>query len=174
MEYIILILSTLVIFSVLLSKFGDDTGTPALLIFIAIGMITGSDVLGIIYFDNVNITQYISVVSLVVILFGGGLNTNWKYVKGSFKGAAVLASFGVLVTTFISGLFIHLILELDILYSFLIGSIISSTDAAAVFSILKGKNLKLKGRLKPLLELESGSNDPMAIFLTLTFIELFS
>lgn len=172
MEYIILILSTLVILSVLMSKLGDNTGTPALLIFIAIGMITGSDVLGIIYFDNVKVTQYISVISLVVILFGGGLNTNWKYVKESSKSAAVLATLGVIITTFISGLFIHYIFELDIYYSLLIGSIISSTDAAAVFSILKGKNLKLKGSLKPLLELESGSNDPMAIFLTLTFIEL--
>src|SRR5690606_280071 len=139
----------------------------ALLLFIAVGMIAGSEGIVGIYFNDPRLAQYIGIVALAFILFSGGLDTNWSTVKPVVKPAAVLATFGVFITAVTIALFISFVLDVSFLWGLLIGSIISSTDAAAVFSILRTRSISLKGNLKPLLELESGSNDPMAVFLTI-------
>jgi len=117
------------------------------------------------------LTQWIATVALAVILFSGGVDTNWQGIKPVFKEGLVLATVGVLITAGIMGVFSRLILKLSWPESLLIGAIASSTDAAAVFSLLRARGVSLKGHLKPLLELESGSNDPMAIFLTIGIIQ---
>lgn len=112
--------------------------------------------------------------ALVIILFSGGLDTKWNQVKPVFWQAASLATFGVFVTAFTIGLFVAVAFNISLLTGFLLGAVVSSTDAAAVFSVLRSKNVSLRGNLKPLLELESGSNDPMAVFLTVGLIQLLT
>jgi len=171
-ELILFIASILILVSITISKFSDKAGIPALLLFIGVGIVAGSEGVGGIYFDDARLAQYIGIIALVFILFSGGLDTNWNKVKPVVKPAISLATIGVLLTAVIIGLFVSFILEVSFLWGLLIGSIISSTDAAAVFSILKTRSISLKGDLKPLLELESGSNDPMAVFLTIGIIQL--
>lgn len=131
-------------------------------------MLAGSDGIGGIYFENVSVTQSVGVLALILILFSGGLDTNIKYVFPVRREAFSLATIGVIATTLFTGLFCHFVLGFELIFGLLIGAIISSTDAAAVFSILRTNRIGLKNNLKPLLELESGCNDPMAIFLTMT------
>ena len=164
-ELILLIIPALIILSIILTRATDNAGIPTLLLFLSIGMLAGSDGLGHIYFDNAELAQSIGIIALIYILFSGGLDTNWKEVKPAFKNATLLATFGVLITAVSVGLFVHYVIGLPLIEGMLIGAIISSTDASAVFSIIRTRNVKLKGDLKPLLELESGSNDPMAVFL---------
>jgi cell volume regulation protein A len=164
----------LVLVSVLASKISDRFGVPALLLFLVIGMLAGSDGPGGIYFDDPALAQAIGTVALVLILFSGGLDTEWKSLRPVFSEAFRLATLGVMLTALITGLFAHLILRFPMLESLLVGAIVSSTDAAAVFSILRSRGVSLQGRLKPLLELESGSNDPMAVFLTIGMIRLLT
>lgn len=164
-ELILLVLPALIILSIILTKATDNAGIPTLLLFLSIGMLAGSDGLGQIYFDNAELAQSIGIVALIYILFSGGLDTNWKEVKPAFKNATILATSGVLITAVSVGLFVHYVIGFSLMEGMLIGAIISSTDASAVFSIIRTRNVKLKGDLKPLLELESGSNDPMAVFL---------
>lgn len=175
-ENIILIGSMLLIASILAKKISVRLSVPALVIFLAVGMLSGSDgVLGI-EFENYKIAQFIGVVALNFILFNGGLSTNWKSVKPILWQGVILSTIGVFLTAIGLGLFIWWLSSyymdggLSIYESLLLGSIVSSTDAAAVFSILRSRGLSLKQHLKPTLELESGSNDPMAYFLTITFI----
>jgi cell volume regulation protein A len=139
--------------------------------FIVLGMLAGSEGIGGIYFDDPELTQWIASISLSIILFSGGVDTNWHNIKPVIKEGLLLATLGVLVTASVLGVSIHLILKLGWLESLLIGAIASSTDAAAVFSLLRSRGVNLKGNLKPLLELESGSNYPMAIFLTIGIIQ---
>ncbi len=171
-EVLLLIASSLILISIGIAKFSDSLGVPALLLFIGVGAFAGSEGPGGIYFNDAPLAQAIGIISLVFILFSGGLETKWNSVKTVIKPATVLASLGVLFTAVIVAVFISLILKVSFLWGLLLGSIISSTDAAAVFSILKTRNISLKGKLKPLLELESGSNDPMAVFLTISSIQL--
>lgn len=171
-EFLLLIGAVLIITSILLAKAVYNIGIPTLLLFIGVGILAGSEGIGGIYFDDASLAQSIGIIALIFILFSGGLDTNWTNSKPIIKPAFLLATVGVLLTAIIIGVFIMLILETSFLWGFLIGSIISSTDAAAVFSILRAGNISLKGKLKALLELESGSNDPMAIFLTIATIEL--
>ncbi|MEQ9305268.1 MAG: potassium/proton antiporter, partial [Marinoscillum sp.] len=145
---------------------------PTLLLFLTIGMLAGSDGIGGIYFDNPQIAQFIGVVSLNFILFSGGLDTSWESVKPVLREGIVLSTMGVLLTALGLGYFVYLITDFSLYESLLLGAIVSSTDAAAVFSILRGKNLALKKNLRPTLELESGSNDPMAYVLTIAFLSL--
>ena len=166
-ELILLIIPALIIVSIILTKLTDNAGIPTLLLFLAVGMLAGSDGLGQIYFDNAELSQSIGIIALIYILFSGGLDTNWKQVKPAFKNATILATVGVLITAVSIGFFIHYVIGLTLMEGMLIGAIISSTDASAVFSIIRTRNVKLKGDLQPLLELESGSNDPMAVFLTI-------
>lgn len=159
---------------ILASKTSEKLGVPVLLLFLLIGMIAGSDGLNLIYFDDVWLAQSIGIVALAFILFDGGISTNWKSVQAVIRDGALLSTFGVLLTALILGLFSAYILKLPLLYGLLLGAIVSSTDAAAVFAVLRSKKISLKGRLKPLLELESGSNDPMAVFLTISIIYLIT
>ncbi|MCM3663132.1 potassium/proton antiporter [Mesobacillus subterraneus] len=168
----ILILALLFIVGVLTTRFSTKLGVPSLILFILVGMVMGSDVLGIIYFDNAALTQMIGVIALVIILFEGGLQTNWNDVRPVIVPSLSLATVGVLLTSGIVAVAAKMILGLDWLESVLFGAIVGSTDAAAVFAVLKGHNISPK--LGSTLEAESGSNDPMAVFLTVAMIELIT
>lgn len=172
LELQLLILAILLFVSILVSKISDRAGVPALLLFLAIGMLAGSDGPGGIYFDNAVVAQAIGVICLAIILFSGGLDTEWHSVRPVLSVGVTLAIAGVLLTALIVGVAAYYLLDFSLLEGLLLGSIVSSTDAAAVFSILRSRGVSLKGRLRPLLELESGSNDPMAIFLTVSVIQL--
>ncbi len=171
-ENILLVGSILLLISIIVGKTSYKFGVPTLLLFLAIGMLAGSDGIGNIHFDNPKIAQFIGVVSLNFILFSGGLDTNWSSVKPILRQGIVLSTLGVLLTAITLGGFVYYVTDFTIYESMLLGSIVSSTDAAAVFSILRSKSLALKSNLRPTLELESGSNDPMAYVLTIAFLTL--
>lgn len=170
----ILIGSTLLIASVLLSKASGRLGLPALLVFIGIGMLAGSEGPGGIAFDNYAVAQAIGIVALVLILFDGGVSTNWRETKPIAWQGLSLSTLGVFLTAVFVALAARHVLNLTWTEALLLGAIASSTDAAAVFSILRSRSASLKGRSQALLEFESGSNDPMAVFLTIGFLSLLS
>lgn len=170
----LLVSSVLLLLSILAWKVASRLGIPALLLFLGIGMLAGSEGLGGIYFDDALVAQSVGVVALAFILFAGGLDTQWQIVRPALAGALALSTIGVLLTALIVALFAMAILHFSFLEGLLLGSIISATDAASVFSVLGARNLHLKGRLLPLLELESGSNDPMAVFLTIGLTNLLT
>ncbi|MBS1552647.1 MAG: potassium/proton antiporter [Bacteroidetes bacterium] len=171
-ENILLVGSLLLFVSIIAGKTSYKFGVPTLLLFLAIGMLAGSDGIGGIHFDNPTIAQFIGVVSLNFILFSGGLDTNWISVKPILREGIVLSTIGVLLTAVSLGTFVWYATDFTFYESMLLGSIVSSTDVAAVFSILRSKSLALKSNLRPTLELESGSNDPMAYVLTISFLTL--
>ncbi len=171
-ENILLIGSLMLFISIVAGKTSYRFGVPTLLLFLAIGMLFGSDGIGGIQFDDPKIAQLIGIVSLNFILFSGGLDTDWKSVKPVLKEGLALSTLGVLFTAVSLGLIIKWLTDFTIYESLLLGSIVSSTDAAAVFSILRSKSLGLRTNLRPTLELESGSNDPMAYVLTIAFLSL--
>ena len=171
-ENILLVGSLLLFVSIIAGKTSYRFGVPTLLLFLGIGMLAGSDGIVGIRFSDPQIAQFIGIVSLNFILFSGGLDTSWKTVKPIVRQGIVLSTLGVLLTALSLGLFVWLITDFTIYESMLLGSIVSSTDAAAVFSILRSKSLALKGNLRPTLELESGSNDPMAFVLVIVFLTL--
>jgi cell volume regulation protein A len=169
-QNILLISSILLLAGVLASRTSGKTGVPLLLIFLGVGMLAGSDGIGGIKFDNPTITQLLGIIALTYILFSGGMDTKWPSIKPVLWPGVSLSTIGVLITSVSLGGFVYWITDLSILESLLLGAIVSSTDAAAVFSVLRAKSLGLKGNLRPLLELESGSNDPMAYFLTISIL----
>ena len=171
-ENILLIGSLLLFISIIVGKTSYKFGVPTLLLFLLIGMLAGSDGIGGIHFDNPKIAQLIGIVALNFILFSGGLDTDWTSVKPILREGIVLSTVGVLLTALSLGTFVFFVTDFTIYESMLLGSIVSSTDAAAVFSILRSKSLALKSNLRPTLELESGSNDPMAYVLTIAFLTL--
>lgn len=171
-EIIFLIIAILLILSVAASKFSERFGIPALSLFLILGMLAGSEGLGGIYFDDPIIAQGIGFFALAVILFSGGLETHWESIRGVMKESLVLATVGVSLTALILGAAAHFILGISLLEGLLIGAITSSTDAAAVFSLLRASGIRLKQNIPPILELESGTNDPMAVFLTISLIQL--
>ncbi|MDN6309383.1 MAG: potassium/proton antiporter [Flavobacteriaceae bacterium] len=171
-ENILLVGSLLLFISTIAGKTSYKYGVPVLILFLAIGMLAGTDGIGGIYFDNPKIAQFIGIISLNFILFSGGLDTSWPAVKPILREGIVLSTLGVLLTALSLGSFVWFLTDFTIYESMLLGSIVSSTDAAAVFSILRSKNIALKTNLRPTLELESGSNDPMAYVLTLAFLTL--
>lgn len=171
-EQFLLVASLLIFISIIISKVSYRLGIPSLLFFLLIGMLAGSEGLGGIYFDNPVITQAMGTIALVFILFSGGLDTKWGEVRPVLGQGIVLSTLGVFITAVAVGLFINWVTNWPLLLSLLIGSIVSSTDAAAVFSIFSSHRTGLKNNIEPLLELESGSNDPMAYFLTITLIHL--
>ena len=173
-EYLLLVGSILILVSVAVARLSENLGVPMLLLFLGIGMLAGSEGPGGIYFDNVGLAQSVGIIALVFILFSGGLDTRWREVKPVFWQATSLATLGVLITALAVGVFVSLVLKVSLLSGLLLGAIVSSTDAAAVFSVLRSKNVSLRGQLKPLLELESGSNDPMAVFLTVGLLQLLT
>ncbi|MDX1364850.1 potassium/proton antiporter [Arenibacter latericius] len=171
-ENILLVGSLLLFISIIAGKTSYKFGVPTLLLFLAIGMLAGSDGILGIRFDDPKMAQFIGIVSLNFILFSGGLDTNFGEIKPILREGVVLSTVGVLLTACCIGGFVYYITDFTIYESMLLGSIVSSTDAAAVFSILRSKNLALKKNLRPTLELESGSNDPMAYVLTIAFLTL--
>lgn len=173
-ESILLWVSILILLSVISSKLSDKFAIPVLLLFLAVGVLAGSEGIGGLYFDSAPLAKSIGIVALIFIIFSGGLDTNWKDTKAVVAPGVILSTLGVLLTALITGIFAVYILKFSWLEGMLLGSIVSSTDAAAVFSILKSKRISLKSPLKPLLEFESGSNDPMAVFLTVSFISLLT
>lgn len=171
-ETLFLISAILLVLSVIASKISDRFGVPALLIFLVVGMLAGSEGFGGIYFDNPEITKLIGFFALAVILFSGGLDTEWDNIRMVYQESLVLATLGVLLTATLLGFAAHLLLKIPLLEGLLIGAITSSTDAAAVFSLLRSQGVRLKSKIASLLEFESGSNDPMAVFLTIGLIQL--
>lgn len=169
---ILLILSLLLFFAILAGKTSYKFGVPALLLFLCIGMLAGSEGIGGIQFgyEQANTAQFIGVVALNFILFSGGLDTKWKAIRPIVGKGMTLSTLGVVLTAVFVGCFVKIVTDFSWTESLLLGSIVSSTDAAAVFNILNAKNLSLKNNLKPLLEFESGSNDPVAFLLTTFFV----
>jgi cell volume regulation protein A len=170
-NHLILIGAALVAASLVLSAFASRAGTPLLLVFLALGMLAGEDGPGGIAFNDVQLTYLIGSVALGIILFDGGMRTNLAAVRIAVVPGLVLATLGVAGTAAIVGAFAVWILDVNWLQGLLLGSIIGSTDAAAVFSVLNSRGLALKRRVSAILEFESGSNDPMAVFLTLVLVE---
>lgn len=173
-ENILLIGSVLLFISILAGKTSYRFGVPTLIFFLIVGMLAGTDGIGKIEFDDPKIAQFIGIVALNFILFSGGFDTDWKSVKPVLKKGLVLSTLGVLLTAGSVGVFVHLVTDFTLIEGLLLGAIVSSTDAAAVFSILRSKNTGLKCNLRPTLEFESGSNDPMAYFLTIAFTMLIA
>ncbi|MCL5266834.1 MAG: potassium/proton antiporter [Bacteroidetes bacterium] len=173
-EYFLLVGSVLVLLSIGIAKLSDNLGVPVLLLFLILGMLAGSEGIGGIYFDNAGLAQSIGIVALIFILFAGGLDTKWSEVRPVVWQAAGLSIAGVFITALAVGLFATWLLGFSFLEGLLLGAVVSSTDAAAVFAVLRSRKISLKGNLKPLLELESGSNDPMAVFLTVGTIQLIT
>jgi cell volume regulation protein A len=173
-EQILLIVATLLLVSIFASIASSRLGIPSLLLFLLVGMLAGSDGLGGIYFDDPGVAQFLGVIALIFILFDGGVNTRWSSVRPVLWKGLGLSTLGVFLTALLLGWFSSWLLGFSLLEGFLLGAIVSSTDAAAVFSILRARSVSLKGNLQPLLELESGSNDPMAVFLTLGLVQVLS
>lgn len=171
-ENILLLGSILLFISIVASKTSLKFGIPALILFMVVGMLAGSEGPGGIVFNDPKVAQFLGVVALTFILFSGGMDTKWESVKPVLKSGIALSTLGVLITAVGVGAFSSYLLDIPLYEGLLIGAIVSSTDAAAVFSILRTRNVGLKGSLRPLLEFESGSNDPMAYFLTIAFIDL--
>lgn len=171
-ENILLIGSILLFVSIVAGKTSYRFGVPTLVFFLAVGMLAGSEGIGGIQFDDPSTAQFIGVVSLNFILFSGGLDTSWGFVRPILWQGIMLSTVGVLITALTLGLFVWGVTDFTFYEGLLLGAIVSSTDAAAVFSMLRAKNLALKSKLRPTLELESGSNDPMAYVLTLAFLGL--
>lgn len=168
----LLIIGLLVGLSIIATRTSSRFGVPALLLFLCIGMIAGSDGLGGINFADYNLAQTIGVVALIYILFSGGLDTAWPAVRPVLGEGLALANFGVVLSALLLGGFAMFVLGLDWQTGLLLGAVVSSTDAAAVFSVLRERGVNLKNNLEPLIEFESGSNDPMAVFLTAGLVGL--
>ncbi|MBP8228508.1 MAG: potassium/proton antiporter [Pararheinheimera sp.] len=171
-DQIILLAAILIIFGILSSKLSARLGLPVLVLFLMVGMLAGEDGPGGIVFDNAQIAHALGSLALAVILFDGGLQTPMASIKQVWKPASVLATLGVLVTSAITGVAAAYILDVSLFYGLLIGAIVGSTDAAAVFSLLRNAGIHINPRLKSTLEIESATNDPMAIFLTVGLLEV--
>lgn len=177
-ENILLVGSILLFASIVVSKTGYRFGVPALLLFLVVGMFFGSDGLGL-QFSNASEAQFIGMVALSVILFSGGMDTKFAEIKPILAPGIVLSTLGVFLTAIFTGLFIWFItgmsftnIHLPILTSLLLAATMSSTDSASVFAILRSQKMNLKHNLRPMLELESGSNDPMAYMMTIVLIQI--
>lgn len=171
-DNILLVIAALLLFSILASKISSRLGVPALLLFLLMGILAGAEGLGHIRFSSPLLAKSVGTVALAFILFAGGLDTNWQDIKPVLRKGILLSTLGVLITAVVVGVFAMSALHFNLLEGLLLGAIVSSTDAAAVFAVLRSRQVSLKGELKPLLEFESGSNDPMAVFLTLGLINI--
>ena len=179
-ENILLIGSVLIFSSILISKTGYRFGIPTLLLFLLVGMSFGSDGLGL-QFNSAEDAQFIGMMALSIILFSGGMDTKFQDIKPVLAPGIVLSTAGVLLTTLLTGTFIFFLsgwnrtnIELTLIASLLLAATMSSTDSASVFNLLRSQKMNLKENLRPMLELESGSNDPMAYMLTIVLIQVIS
>jgi cell volume regulation protein A len=171
-DQIILLFAILIVFGILSSKISARLGLPVLVLFLLVGMLAGEEGIGGIKFDNAQMAHALGSLALAVILFDGGLQTPLSSIKQVWKPASILATFGVAITSILTGLAAAYILSIPLYYGLLIGAIVGSTDAAAVFSLLRNAGIHIKPRLKSTLEIESATNDPMAIFLTVGLLEV--
>jgi len=169
---VLLIAGGLLLTGVVTTKLASRMGVPALVLFLLVGMLLGSDISGLIYYDDAWTAQLVGTVALVIILFEGGLHTDWSRLRRVAMPAASLATVGVAVTVLITGLLARFALGVDWPLALLVGAIVGSTDAAAVFAVIGNQNIP--GRLKATLEAESGLNDPMAVVLTILTMEWVS
>ena len=177
-ENILLLGSVLIFCSILIGKTGYRFGIPTLLLFLLVGMGFGSDGLGL-QFHSAADAQFIGMMALSIILFTGGMDTKLSDIRPVLAQGVLLSTAGVLLTTLLTGLFICYIsgwdstnIALPLTTSLLLAATMSSTDSASVFSLLRSQRMNLKHRLRPMLELESGSNDPMAYMLTIVLIQI--
>ena len=171
-DQVILLAAVLILLGIISSKLSARLGLPVLVLFLIVGMLAGEDGPGGILFDNAEAAHSLGTLALALILFDGGLQTPIKAIKLVWKPASALATFGVLITGAITGYAAAYILDISLLHGMLLGAIVGSTDAAAVFSLLRNAGIHLTGKLKATLEIESASNDPMAIFLTIGLLEI--
>ncbi|NJN17217.1 MAG: potassium/proton antiporter [Oscillochloris sp.] len=173
-ELILLAVAVLLTIGVAASKASSRTGIPALLLFLGIGVLAGAEGPGQIYLDNPGLVQFVGVVALTLILFSGGLDTAWSHVRPVLWSGLRLANLGVMVSAGVMAAAAMVALGFSPLEGILLGAIVSSTDAAAVFSVLRARGVNLRGKLEPLIEFESGSNDPIAVFLTISATSLLT
>ena len=171
-DQLILVAAVLILLGILSSKLSARLGLPMLVLFLLVGMLAGEEGFGRLAFNNPQFAHAVGTIALAFILFDGGLQTPLSAVKKVWKPSSILATLGVLVTALITGVAASYILPISPLEGLLIGAIVGSTDAAAVFSLLRNAGINLNERLKSTLEIESASNDPMAIFLTVTLLEV--
>ncbi|GAA4434923.1 potassium/proton antiporter [Bremerella cremea] len=162
----------LLFLGVITSKISARYGVPMLVLFLGLGMLAGSEGFGGIEFEDYELAHAVGSLALAIILFDGGLETTATSIRSAWKPSLVLATLGVLITSIVTGLAASWILNIPILHGMLLGSIVGSTDAAAVFSVLRSGGFALPPKLGSTLEIESGSNDPMAIFMTIGCIEM--
>ncbi len=174
MNLLFLVMAFLLFASVLASRVSARLGMPLLLAFLGVGMLAGEEGIGGITFDNFVGAAVVSQLALAVILLDGGLRTRFATFRIALKPAAVLASWGVLASVALLGVFVTLLLDVGWKWGLLMGAIVGSTDAAAVFSLLRNSGVRLNARIQATLELESGINDPMAILLVTIFISLLT
>lgn len=172
MTELMIISGLVLIICITSSKVLYKFGVPMLLIFIVLGMLFGSDGVVGIYFDNYELTSQLCSLALVFIMFYGGFGTNWKMAKPVAVPSVLMSSLGVIATAGLTGLFCHLVIKTTLLEGLLIGTIVAYTDAASVFAVLRAQKLNLKGSLASLLEVESGSNDPIAYMITIILLTM--
>ena len=172
LDWLMGIAGFLLIVSIFANRISDRFGIPGLLLFLGIGMLAGTDGVGKIQFSNARLSNYIGTVALTFILFSGGLETKWNEVKPVVVRGSVLSTAGVFLTAFFLFVCAYYLIGLSFEVALLLSVIVSSTDAPAVFAIMRTSGMHLKTGLKPILEFESGSNDPMANILTILFIQV--
>ncbi len=173
-DQLILLGAILLLVGTVSSKLSARLGLPVLVVFLAIGMLAGEDGIGRIQFDDFAVAHAIGSLALAIILFDGGLQTRVRALRVVWKPSLLLATVGVVVTAAVTGIAATWIFDLPPMIGLLLGSIVASTDAAAVFSVLRSQGLHLRERIAATLEVESGSNDPMAILLTVGFLEMLT
>jgi cell volume regulation protein A len=171
-DFVTLTTGVLLLLGIVSSKLSARLGVPVLVLFLLLGMLAGSEGLGGLEFENYKLAHAIGTLALAMILFDGGLSTSLSAIRVAWKPAALLATWGVLLTAVITGVAAAWILQIELLQGLLLGSIVGSTDAAAVFAVLRSGGVSLPKRIAAVLEVESASNDPMAIFLTVGCIEV--
>lgn len=171
-DQLILVAAVLILLGILSSKLSARLGLPMLVLFLLVGMLAGEEGFGRLAFNNPEFAHAVGTIALAFILFDGGLQTPLNSVKRVWKPASLLATIGVVLTAAITGIAASYILPITLMEGLLIGAIVGSTDAAAVFSLLRNAGINLNNRLRSTLEIESASNDPMAIFLTVSFLEI--